>query len=335
VAVVWDIDSQPYHRLLRICSERVVARGDNHQTLRPDPTAEAEHEAIVGQFLRNFTTPDPALFDRMIEVKVDDAPREAIRKVVDGFVGLLGLQQPSDEAIDQALKAAEGYKVTTPYHAPAKISKAVRYFGLAPEIDITALVDEGIAGLSKDLVDSAKAFFEDLKIQKRVAAKPHVTLAHEKNVEAEKDATGGDAAATAPPGPQETLWNTCKALAEYKVPQMFDFNLTHLVWDDRVMALVLDDLHPQPTSAPDGEDDAMQITLDLPREVKAGLHVTVGTRTEEISAFEARGITRRARKKMMQRQSEGEADEAVEGGGKVRWAKIGPLHGEGRVRGMS
>jgi tRNA ligase len=334
VAIVWDIDSQPYHRLLRICSERVVTRGDNHQTLRPDPTAEAEHEAIVGQFLRNFTTPDPSLFDRMIEVKVDDAPREAIRKIVDGFVGLLGVQRPSDEAIDQALKAAEGYKVTTPYHAPAKISKAVRYFGLAPEIDITALVDEGIAGMSKDLVDSAKTFFEDLKVQKRVAAKPHVTLAHEKNVEAEKDAAGGDAAATAP-GPQEMLWNTCKALAESKVPQMFNFNLTHLVWDDRVMALVLDDLHPQSTSASTGGDSAMHITLDLPREVKAGLHVTVGTRTEEISAFESRGITRLARERMMQGEREGEAEEALEGGGKVKWAKIGPLHGEGRVRGMS
>jgi tRNA ligase len=79
----------------------------------------------------------------------------------------------------------------------------------------------------------------------------------------------------------------------------------------------------------------MHITLDLPREVKAGLHVTVGTRTEEISAFESRGITRLARERMMQGEREGEAEEAVEGGGKVKWAKIGPLHGEGRVRGMS
>jgi hypothetical protein len=38
---------------------------------------------------------------------------------------------------------------------------------------------------------------------------------------------------------------------------------------------------------------------------------------------------------MMQGEREGEAEEALEGGGKVKWAKIGPLHGEGRVRGMS
>jgi tRNA ligase len=202
----------------------------------------------------------------------------------------------------------------------------VRYFGLAPEIDLAKNAEVAIAQIEPDMASSARLVFDDIRSQDRITAKPHVTLVHEKNVQAEKEAADEGAVL----GPQETLWNTCKALAETEPSPLFDFNMTHLVWDDRVMALVIDDLHPQQDA-----DRGKASPLNLPPEVRAGLHVTVGTRRQDISAFESRGITRFARSKIAEGIMEGEADEVVECGGKIRWAMIGPIRGEGRVRGMS
>ncbi|WVQ96418.1 hypothetical protein IAU59_003523 [Kwoniella sp. CBS 9459] len=337
VGIVWDIASQPYHRLLRICSERVVTRGDNHQTLRPDPTVDAEHEAVVGQFLRNFTSPDPAQFDEMIQVKVVDMPREVLGVIVDELVNIIGLKRPSDQEIDMALDAAAEYKPTTPYHAISKVGKPIRYFGLAPEIDLAEVVETALAPLPQDeITSSARAFLEHLKVSKRVTAKPHVTLSHEKNVQAEKEAQGEEDA-NASPGPQARLWETCKALAEAKYSTLYEYDLTHLVWDKRIMTLALANLHPTTNTTIDKKDQAQgipELESVLPSEVRKLLHVTVGTRDEEIAPYESRGLMNVLREAIEKGEEEGRTGEVVEGGGEVRWVKVGPIRGEGRVRGM-
>ena len=322
IAVVWDVESQPYHRLLRICSERVVRRGDNHQTLRPDLTAEAEHEAVVGSFLRNWTTPDPALFDTIITVQVRDSSRECLGKIVDGLADSMEIPKPSDNDIDAALKAAQEYKVTTPYHAPAaRVGKAIRYFGVAPEIDFQAVM---ISILSKHPEPAAQAFFDSLSRIDRITPKPHITLAHEKVVAAEKEIASSNSA----PGPMQVLWDKCKSLAETGVSPIYEFDFTCLVWDDRVMTLGLDNLRPRPGSS----DDAPQ--LDVPDEIRLYLHVTVGTKAEEISAYESRGIVRVANEAMANGGNIGNAAEVAEGGGEVRWIRLEDVTGQGRVRGM-
>lgn len=322
IGIVWDIDSQPYHRLLRLASERVVQRGDNHQTLRPDATVDAEHEAIVSKFLHNFTTPDPTIFDKSISISIEDEPREALAKAVDGLVEVLGVDRPSEAAIDEALAAAMKYRVTTPYHAPERVGKTVRYFGLAPEIDINEVVDEALASpMPKAASDSANTFMSSLREKSRVTQKPHITLVHEKNCEQERQSLGDGAS----PGPHAVAWDICKTLAEGRIPSMYDFDVTHLAWDDRVMALVVGNIRPQ---------DESGLQLVLPAEVKANLHITVGTQGEDISAFESRSVVRAAREAISRGQSTGEGGEAVEGGGPVHWVGVGPIEGVGRVRGM-
>lgn len=319
IGIVWDVESKPYHRLLRICSERVVKRGDNHQTLRPDLTMEAEHEAVVGSFLRNWTSPDPALFDSIITVEVESTPLEILSAVVHHLVTPLSLARPTDQAVDEALQAAKEYRTTTPYHPPtAPTGKAIRYFGVAPEIDLPATVK---VILQSHPDESAQTFIEHLAKVDRFTFKPHITLAHEKTVADEKAASTSDV-----PGPDETLWNTCKSLAETPSSTMYEFDITLLVWDDRVMALALDHIHPQ--------SDVGAPELILPDEVALHLHVTVGTKNEEIPAFESRGVVRTARQAIARGVSSGEAGEAVEGGGKVRWVNVEGVHGEGRVKGM-
>ncbi|WVR06422.1 hypothetical protein IAU60_003453 [Kwoniella sp. DSM 27419] len=335
IGIAWDISSQPYHRLLRICSERVVDRGDNHQTLRPDLTVDAEHEAVVGQFLRNFTSPDPALFDQLLEVRVADTPREVLGKIIDGLVDVVGIARPTDADIVAALQAGSTYKPVTPYHAIGRVGKATRYFGLAPEIDLAEVVGSALAPLPKnDVTSSAHAFLEALKEKSRVTAKPHVTLSHEKNVQAEKEALAAAEGleSSTQPGPQSVLWDTCKALAEAKYSTLFEYDLTHLIWDDRIMTLALANMRPSSGVATDkGVPDLDSV---LPEEVRSVLHVTVGTVSEEVAPYESRGLMRLLTENVASGREEGQADEVVEGGGQVKWVKIGPIKGEGRVRGM-
>jgi len=321
IAIKWNVDELPYHRVLRVCAERVVKRGDNHQTLRPDLSIEAEHEAIVGQFLRHFVNPNSEDFEKIIPVEVEDDSRVVLEKVVDGIVDILGLTKPTAEALDEALRAAGEYKPKTPYHAPAKISKAIRYFGLAPEIDLSELVN---TILVKSPSDSAKALFEDIKSKSRITHKPHVTLSHEKNVEAEREAADPKSKAL---GPHQTCWEQCKTLATEadNVTSMYKYNITHMVWDDRVMSLIIDQLHPC---------EAGTVQLQIPEDYARHLHITVGTRSEEIPAYESRGVVAVAQEGIANGQSEGEGPEAVEGGGKVRWVQVDGLGGQGRVRGM-
>ncbi|WWC88485.1 uncharacterized protein L201_003396 [Kwoniella dendrophila CBS 6074] len=339
IGIVWDISSQPYHRLLRICSERVVSRGDNHQTLRPDPTVDAEHEAVVGQFLRNFTSPDPELFESLIDVKVVDSPKQVLDKIVNGLNQIIGLPKPTEEKIDKSLDEAVEYRITTPYHAIAKVGKPIRYFGLAPEIDLNQIVENilfssfSISELDKELINSARETFEEIKSHNRITLKPHVTLSHEKNVAEEAEILDSKE------GPQKKLWDTCRKLAEMKYSTLFEFDLTHLIWDERIMTLAINNFKPikDQNDNTSKKEDVVDLDSVLPEDTREVLHITVGTKSEEIQAFESRGlmkVLREHEKSADPNQIFGESDEIVEGGGKVKWTKIDNMKGEGRVKGM-
>lgn len=336
IAIMWNVESEPYQKAVRICSERIVRRGDNHQTLRPDFSAEAEHEAVVSQFLRNFTHPHPQEFDTIIEIPLTASPEETLRLVIDGLAEIpdfpLGdVPRPSEEVRQEALAAAQAYRTTTAFYASSqKHGRAPRYFGLAPEIDLAAAVEPLVTEN-----ESARAIFEAIKAAQRITDRPHVTLCHEKTVAQEKESQRADGS-----GPHEQLWDRCKRLAECKDFVMWDFDITHLVWDDRVMALVIGNLRAGDVIR-NGEDTALesdlQNQLELPDGLEDDLHITVGTRAEEISAFEAKALTRAVRPYIAAQDSApaGELDEVVEGGGKVHWIKVPALNGQGRIKGMS
>jgi tRNA ligase len=290
---------------------------------------DAEHEAVVANFLHNFTTPDESLFDKLITIGVEDDQRTALGKAVDGLVEVLGLKRPSEDEIDKALQAAQTYKVTTPFHGIARMGKPVRYFGLAPEIDLDEVVGDALKSpMPQAAADSARAFMTSLREKKRITPRPHITLSHEKNVKVEQEAGGEGASA----GPHAKAWATCKTLAEQGISPIYDFDVTHLAWDDRVMALVVNNIRPQSDKEEDGRGAGLELVL--PEEVQINLHVTVGTQSEDISAFESRSVVRAAREAIARGQSTGEGGEAVEGGGPVHWVAVGPLQGTGRIRGM-
>ncbi|OWZ44630.1 tRNA ligase [Cryptococcus neoformans] len=353
ICVTWDLDTFPYYRLLRILSDRVVARGENHQTLRPDPTLDAEHEAVVGKFIRDYTPPDPAIFSDIISVNVMDSAKVTLTKVVQGLVKSLGLTMPSEDAINQGLEAASLYKTTTPYHPAARHGKSTRYFAVAPEINLYELTSKAIEPFrDTEKGQSAWSFLDELYKRGRITARPHVTLSHENNVKVEKEEARSRTGApenkddselvrSPRPGPEEILWETCKSIATSKYPPLYSFSLTHLVWDDRTMAFCISSLSPVISSTPDEPDGAASLSvcpdLDsvLPQATRTYLHVTVGTRDADVPAFESRSLVKVVRERLEAGEQEGEIEELVANGGSVKWIKVGPARSEGRIRGMA
>ncbi|ODN95239.1 hypothetical protein L198_04627 [Cryptococcus wingfieldii CBS 7118] len=346
IGVTWGLDEIPYYKVLRVLSDRIVARGDNHQTLRPDLSVEAEHEAIVGRFMRNYAPADPEIFETFIQLSVLDNARESLGKVIEGLEKIICLPKPSEEQVLAGIQAAEQYRVTTPYHPAPKLSKPTRFYSLQLEIDLWEFASRAITSLSHGQTsqNGAKAFLDDLRRDQRITSRPHVTLSHETNVKAER-LEGGRAAEDGTPletgqdaGLEETMWETCKTVLTSDYPTLYDYALSYLVWDDRMMAFMLDDLQPASASSTERTaDDSHHIGKILPPTARRDLHVTVGTVSQEVNPFESRLLVRQLRDKMERGEEigeSGEGEQVADGGGKVRWLRIQGLRGQGRLRAM-
>ncbi|KAJ6455563.1 RNA ligase [Mycena vitilis] len=260
----------------RICSARIAARGANHQSLRPDPSpdAQASHERVVWMFVNQTEGLAPAEVDEVIEMPLRDAGEggleECVKVAVEGVVRVLGLPKPSDE------KVAEGVGVPTATAADVAASddkrkkkgKGPRYYGLLPDVALDAL----LAGpVQKD--PTAAVLYAHLVKEKRLAARPHVTLVHSK--------------ALAEPGAQ-ALWDRCAALDG--LGAAFVCTLGSVVWNERVMAVTVEDVRLEAEGAGATGQAGAQFVSALPEEVRRRLHVTVGTRNASIAPVEAKGL---------------------------------------------
>jgi tRNA ligase len=113
-------------------------------------------------------------------------------------------------------------------------------------------------------------------------------------------------------GPISLTWSRCQSIASDPTRPLYSFRLTHLVWNARVMALVVSRLSPLSPSSP-----------TLPLDDEEGMHLTVGTASADIPAVESRPLVRAFRRGEM---SEGMGVLAFGGDGEF---------GKGRVKGLS
>ncbi|EIN08726.1 hypothetical protein PUNSTDRAFT_67333 [Punctularia strigosozonata HHB-11173 SS5] len=276
MALNWALD-QPPSTIHRICGDRVLARGDNHQSLRGDPLARA-HEDVLWQFLERSEELGDDEVDVSIEMSLEDTPEQALRRAVDGCVRVLGVPPPSDDRIAEALTVARGYAPTVKHpdkNKGKKDASTPRYFGLLPEMDVEKVVDDAI--VRAEVSAEGRAFWDKLVEQKRVAKRPHVTIVHSKSLPHEKD-----------------LWGRCTTLHASTKPPLFSFRLGHLVWDDRVMALTVEDLAVS-KDVPDPYEEGVAFLVKLPKEVAGRLHITVGTRDKDVNPVEAKDLVQRWR----------------------------------------
>ncbi|KAF8181125.1 RNA ligase-domain-containing protein [Mycena galopus ATCC 62051] len=293
-----------------ICAARIEARGANHQSLRPGETS--GHAQVLWMFLNQTEPLGADEVDDVVEMDVREELEAQVRRAVGGVVRVLGLPEPEEEKVKEAVERARGYgkgKAAAPT-APKK-AKPPRYFGLLPEVELDALLAAPLAA-AQEPNESGQAFFAHLQKEKRVAERPHVTVVHSKALEG-PGAEGGAG----------ELWTRCGNAAGAGKGAVFACTLGHVVWNERVMAVTVDDVKLE-AEAGEGQAGA-EFVSGLPEEVRRRLHVTVGTWNASIAPVEGKTLVEAWRAKKSTAQG---------GGGPIRALPLGEVVVKARMRGL-
>ncbi|KIW95210.1 uncharacterized protein Z519_03794 [Cladophialophora bantiana CBS 173.52] len=299
---------EPKDRMLddirKVTRQRVLDRGDNHQTIRAGSKSPEEIIGIMEGFLERFqgcdrsTIPD-ADFDEVIDLDVCTSSLENLETVIthlyNAYPGLLPEEMPSDEDMQAAIDYAMGSEVTTkhdlsfgkptngekPHRQKMPVQSRHEEKPLTLEQLTSKLEYFSISVPTKNIESILTSMFEHapaeearmyrmLKQSRRIQNEFHVTLIHR---------------ASATQDPQ--LWEMYadeyrKALAanDLKNKNQLTPNLgqarvklERVVWDDRIMAFVV-------RVYPGGEGPSW-------RSVNAITHITVGTAGPDIKPKES------------------------------------------------
>ncbi|KZT07913.1 uncharacterized protein LAESUDRAFT_724384 [Laetiporus sulphureus 93-53] len=267
MALNWSFDV-PLSTIHRVCGDRILQRGEKHQTLRAD-VHNKSYEEVIWQFLKQAEELTDDEVDVSVEMDWEESLGDALARAVDACVRILGVQRPDAEAMGRALAIARAYEPTSRREVKAK-EATVRYYGILVEVDLSEVLGSRLA--EPGVPASGKWFWDALVQKKRVASLPHITLVHKKSL------------------PEETpLWECCKELYLSAAPPLFTFRLGHLVWNDRIMAVTVEDLAVHGDEA-DPEGKGAEFLSKLPEEAKETLHVTVGTRDQDVPPVEAKDL---------------------------------------------
>ena len=284
LALNWSLD-QPRATILRVCGDRIIDRGDKHQSLRADKVGKS-HENVIWEFMKQTEELTDSEVDASIDMNIGDSLEAAVARAVDGCVNILGLERPSQEQIDEAIAVAKAYtpaakKGENKNEKNAKGAvRSPRYFGVLAELDCEALVAPQMEQ-GEDIPYDGKTFWRKLVSDKRIIERPHITFVHRAELPDAAD-----------------LWERCTALDRLLAPPLFSFTLGHLVWNDRVMAFTVEDLELAKEADNDADpgQEKHEFVSKLPAEVRDTFHITVGTLNADVPPLEARGLVEAWRK---------------------------------------
>ncbi|KAL1941803.1 hypothetical protein VTO73DRAFT_6803 [Trametes versicolor] len=267
----------PQSTIHRICSDRILQRGDKHQALIAD-TAPRGHEDVLWMFLKQAEEPADAEADVLVTMNIDEDLEHMLARAVDACVEYLGVERPDQEKIGAALAAARAYepkRKSNKGKAAAKKkqddtpAKPPRYFGVLAEVDLASVVGPALAA-APDVPEEARKFWTELTANGRVAPRPHVTIVHSNSLPDE-----------------QALWDGCMALHTRERPPVLSFRLEELVWNGRIMAASVADLAVATDDPGDVDEGAVALVAGLPGALRERLHVTVGTRDKDVPPVEA------------------------------------------------
>lgn len=208
--------------------------------------------------------------DKVIEMNLEDSPEQAVRRVIDVLVPLLGLDRPNDEAIQGAVQSAMGYSPAVKKDVKGVKIPPPRYYGILPEIDIVDLINEAVESNDDSVPEEFNAFWKELRSSRRIPPRPHITISHHNNL------------------PQEqAIWDACQAVAKPPSSE-FRVRLDKAITDGRVMSLTVEEL--EVIEGPEAEK-GRDFMAELPQELLARLHITVGTADKTISPYEGKVLT--------------------------------------------
>ncbi|WYZ35235.1 hypothetical protein EsH8_I_001511 [Colletotrichum jinshuiense] len=294
VALHFHHDDANVDEVRRITQERVLARGDNHQTIHAATDAEkflGVMEGFVSRFepISAFSPPDDG-FDNVIQLDPTAGSRENLEKVITELHKMypnLVTEVPPAERLDQAIQSAfieykPEFKHNIPDRGPRKDrqnqaqqpakkkKKPLEYMSVeVPAQEIRGVLD----GAFNKTDASVSRFYKQLCQTRRVQPKFHVTLMHRASSKEHPELwsryTALHAEAEKEAGTQDPA--SAKPLGECSV------ELERVVFDDRVMAIVVRLI-----------DETGQWTC-----VNDIAHITVGTRDENVKPKESNDLLAR------------------------------------------
>jgi len=289
----------------QICSERIISRGANHQSLVPsfaDPSVRSDHERVLWKFLNAYEELTPSEVDHSIDLeltkdsKLEDMVSASVDRLFEvktlvGSGGVLeGMEKPDSVKIREVVQdILENYKAnenverrqTNEGKGQKQQKQPPRYFGLIPDVSVRKLIDEVFSGPGAQDAEKipGAAFFQELKSANRVTEEPHITIVHQKALPVEQD-----------------VWDKSTAVTKFSHAIVFGCKIEAVVWDDRVMVLAVEDIRFDHSTPPKkGEEVAKEFLEAVPNETKNRLHITVATASEEIKPVEGKDLMERWR----------------------------------------
>jgi tRNA ligase len=310
---VHEPKAQMLDDIRRVTRQRVLERGDNHQTIRAETKGQQEIIGIMEGFLERFegcnSNVDPdSDFEEVINLDPCASSLENLETVVthlyNVYPGLLPADMPTDEDMQAAIDFALSHEVTTKhdlsFSKPAHGDKANKQPNQAKKVQHQAppkplTVEDAVAKLEyfsislqvsevnavlAAMFDHASSeegwMYRMLKQTRRVQNEFHVTLIHRASASQNR-----------------TLWDTYTQEFQKTIggKELMDRNqmavalgrarikLERIVWDDRLMAFVVR-IYP----ADDGGSWTSHNAIP---------HITVGTAGPEIKPVESNALLAR------------------------------------------
>lgn len=276
-----------------VTQERVLARGDNHQTIH---AAEKSPEAIINimeGFLHRFESVNPEQdpddgFDEIIHLDVAASSRQNLENVVTSlhkFYPKLVKEVPTAEELENAFRiAVMDYRPDIKHDISVKSNKSkpgnagskskkdgsakstaptkppnLEYFCIRlPDEDVLSTLERAFESVPPDVFK----FFGQLQKSRRIQRSFHVTLMHRASIAQNPDLWSSlsslyDSALTSSPSDADPVLGKCRV------------QLERVVWDQRVMCIVA------------------RLLDEGWRSQNAVAHITVGTAGQEIKPKES------------------------------------------------
>ncbi|KAK7964066.1 hypothetical protein PG988_011040 [Apiospora saccharicola] len=269
----------------RVTRERVLERGDNHQTIQ----AHSERAKVIGimeNFIQRYQPCDPEkLPDMMFDFVVDLDGAKDSRANLETMVQELHKKYPrlipevpSAETMDDAIESAlNNYKPNLRHKIPdrkdnkkgnnaqaqqqpkAQKKKALEYMSVSvPSKDINSALEAAFKGAGS----ATSKFYKQLQLTRRVQPMFHVTLMHRASSKEHPDLW----ASYVKMHSENT--NSDEKLGECEI------ELERVVFDSRIMAIVVRLVDP---------DDRWKCVNDI-------AHITVGTRDDGVKPKESNDL---------------------------------------------
>ena len=304
---------EPKNKMLdeirKVTRQRVLERGDNHQTIHASK-GEQEIIGIMEGFLHRFQGCDPQSapdsdFDEIINLDVTASSLENLEKIINRLYAtypkLLPEEMPShqdmEDAINDSMGATVGLKHDLSFSNPKgkknqqqrgiPIVKPTPYSELTPEQAVAKLEYFAISVSSSDIESILFDIFQNsspdesmmynlLKQSKRIQSEFHVTLVHKQSGKAHGKSWEDYAFAY-----QKSILSANAKEIDRLDPSLgvARLRLERLVWDPRVMAFVVRIL-------PRDDGSSWECANAVP-------HITVGTVRSDVKPKESNDLLAR------------------------------------------